>query len=167
MTKALSITRPKHEYDKLCKLYRREKDARLKQRMAGILARWEGVPVKDIARQQRVSRVTVRNWVKRFNEEGIDGLSDKPRSGRPRKIDWERLREVLFQSPEKVGYPVQGWNRDLLLDYIKRTYGVSYHPQHIYWIIRRLGFRSLVPRPRSYAANEEEVEEWKKMWEPS
>jgi transposase len=69
----------------------------------------------------------------------------------------------LLQSPQNFGYPAQGWNRDLLLDYIKRTYGVSYHPQHIYWIIRRLGFRSLVPRPHNYAADEEEVEEWKKM----
>ncbi len=163
MNKALSITRPKQEYEELCRLHRREKDARVKQRMAIILARWEGVPVKEVARQQRVSRATVRNLVKRFNEEGIDGLRDKPRSGRPREIDWEQLRDVLLQSPENFGYPVQGWNRDLLLDYIKRTYGVSYHPQHIYWIIRRLGFRSLVPRPRSYAADEEEVEEWKKM----
>lgn len=163
MNKALPITRPRREYEELCTLHRREKDARVKQRITIILARWDGVPVKDIARQQRVSRATVRNLVKRFNEEGIDGLHDKPRSGRPRELDWEQLKEVLLQSPQNFGYPVQGWNRDLLLDYIKRTYGVSYHPQHIYWIIRRLGFRSLVPRPRNYAADEKEVEEWKKM----
>lgn len=109
--------------------------------------------MKDVARQQRVSRATVRNLVKRFNGEGIDGLRDKPRSGRPRKLDWEQLRGALLQSPQNFGYPVQGCNRDLLLDYIKRTYGVSYRPPHIYWIVRRVGFRSLVPRPHSYAAD--------------
>lgn len=167
MNRALSITRPAQEYDELYELYRREKDAKAKQRMAAILARWDGVPVKDVAHQQRVSRVTVTNWIKRFNKEGVKGLYDKPRSGRPPKMDWKQLKEVLLQSPEKFGYPTQGWTRDLLLDYIRKTYGVSYHPDHIYWIVHQLGFRPLVPRPCNYAKNEEEVEEWKKMLEPS
>ena len=33
-----------------------------------------------------VSRDTITNWIKRFNAAGIDGLLDRPRSGRPRKI---------------------------------------------------------------------------------
>jgi hypothetical protein len=70
MTKALSITRPKQEYEELYELYRREKDARVKQWMAVILARWDGVPVIDIVRQQRVSRVSVRT-----------GLRDSTRKG--------------------------------------------------------------------------------------
>ncbi|MEM3586046.1 MAG: hypothetical protein QXO71_01875 [Candidatus Jordarchaeaceae archaeon] len=46
--KALSITRPKQEYEKLRELYLREKDAKVKQRMAVILTHWDGVLMKEV-----------------------------------------------------------------------------------------------------------------------
>lgn len=39
--------------------------------------------VSDIARSVGISRRLIYQWVQRFLDEGIGGLSDKPRSGRP------------------------------------------------------------------------------------
>jgi transposase len=41
------------------------------------------------AKYLQVSRRMVNEWVKRFNEEGLDGLKEKPRSGRPRALSTE------------------------------------------------------------------------------
>ncbi|MEM3526003.1 MAG: helix-turn-helix domain-containing protein [Candidatus Jordarchaeaceae archaeon] len=104
-------------------MYRRERDARVKQKMYIILAHRDEIPMKEVARQQRVSRATITNLVKKFNEEGIDSPIDKPRSGRPQKLDWEQLRGFAPRDHKNFDYPAQGWNRDLLLNNIRRTYG--------------------------------------------
>jgi transposase len=36
----------------------------------------------------------VNEWVKRFNEESLDGLKEKPRSGRPRVLSIEQLKKL-------------------------------------------------------------------------
>jgi len=52
-----------------------------------------------------ISRATLRRWVRRFNAQGIDGLIDRPRPGRPRKItaaQSARYRE-LIEHPDQAG----------------------------------------------------------------
>ena len=51
-------------------------------------------------------------WVKRFNDSGLAGLEDKPRSGRPASHDEEVRSQVLnlaLQKPRSLGYPFQLW----------------------------------------------------------
>lgn len=48
-----------------------------------ILLRAADMPIQTIARTIGVRRETVRKWITRFREDGINGLSDRPRSGRP------------------------------------------------------------------------------------
>lgn len=162
MPAPLPITRPREEYAELVALHRHEPNAKVKQRMAIILARWEGRPVREIATHQRFHRATVHRWVKQFNQEGVVGLYDRPKTGRPRKFDWEQLRQDLHQSPEEFGYPVQGWTRKLVLAHLNQRYGVSYHPDHLYYLFRQLGFRMIMPRPRSYRTTEATLQAWKK-----
>ena len=51
-------------------------------------------------------------WVKRFNEDGIQGLSDKPKSGKPR-IHTDEVRgqliDLALQKPRSLGYPFELW----------------------------------------------------------
>jgi transposase len=55
--------------------------------------------------------------VKRFNAEGVAGLEDKPRSGRPRTHP-ESVRSGLVnlatQKPESLGYPFKLWTLERL-----------------------------------------------------
>jgi transposase len=51
-----------------------------------VLAAAEGVENLTIAQELGVAPHTVIKWRKRFFEEGIDGLADRKRSGRPRSF---------------------------------------------------------------------------------
>lgn len=51
-------------------------------------------------------------WVKRYNEEGMAGLADKPRSGRPRthaEAVRSKLIDLVLQKPRTLGYPFELW----------------------------------------------------------
>ena len=49
-----------------------------------VLLAADGMPLRQIARRLGVDRDVVRTWVDRFRGEGLDGLRDRPRPGRPR-----------------------------------------------------------------------------------
>lgn len=53
-----------------------------------------------------VNRRTLLNWIHRFNQQGIDGLIDRPRTGRPRVIKEEQTEKLkeLIEKPELAGY---------------------------------------------------------------
>lgn len=59
---------------------------RLVRRARLILGAAAGLGSRALARQERMSRTTVRRWVGRFATERGDGLQDRPRSGRPKMI---------------------------------------------------------------------------------
>ena len=68
---------------------------RLRDRASIIAWSAEGWWVSDIARIVRVTPQVVRKWIKRFNAEGLDGLQDQPRSGRPATYTAEQVGEVI------------------------------------------------------------------------
>jgi len=51
--------------------------------------------VPAIAQELELTEITVRTWLKRFNNEGLDGLADLPRSGRPATYSAEQVAEVI------------------------------------------------------------------------
>jgi transposase len=72
---------------KLDQLYRTTKDPRLRTRTQMVLLSVEqGLKVPQIAAIVRESEATVLRWLKRYVAEGIEGLQDAPRPGRPSEI---------------------------------------------------------------------------------
>ena len=66
-------------------------------------------------------------WVRRFNEEGLDGLEDKPRDGRP-VTHSERVRsrviDLALQKPESIGLPFKLWSVSRLQTEYAARYGL-------------------------------------------
>lgn len=63
------------------------------------------------------SRQVGPQWVRRFNEEGLAGLEDRPRSGRPSTYSEEvrsKLIDLALQKPRHLGYPFQLWTLERL-----------------------------------------------------
>jgi transposase len=58
--------------------------AGLVRRAQIVLLAAEGRPVRGIAQELGVDRNRVRRWLDRFRAQGLAGLADRPRSGRPR-----------------------------------------------------------------------------------
>ncbi len=74
-----------------------------------------------IAAELRLNDDTVRLWLKRFNADGLEGLRDRPRSGRPATYTTEQVGEVVATSltdPRSLGLPFAGWTLDRLRAYL-------------------------------------------------
>jgi putative transposase len=105
------------------------------------------------------SRPWTSYWLERFKKEGVGGLKDKPRSGRPVKLPTEvalRIRRELSESS-------QGWTTKQVGEMISREGKTSYHYTHIYRLLHKWGFKQKVPRKRHVnAASREEKLAFKK-----
>ena len=116
------------QIDELHELYRTTKDVRLRTRAQMILLGAEqGMIAPAIAQIVRENEQTVRNWFKRYEAEGIEGLKDAPRPGSPRKVTPEyvsRLVEVVRQRPRSLGLPFSMWTLARLADYMAEHTGI-------------------------------------------
>jgi len=66
-----------------------------------VLLAAEGLRNADIARRLGVSRQTVSTWRKRYAAEGLDGLLDRARTGRPSAVDeGEIVASILTSTPD-------------------------------------------------------------------
>ena len=83
------------------------------QRARIVLLAADGVGTMEIARRVGVSKPTVMAWKRRYREEGVGGLDDRAKSGRPREIDeTEVVARTLGEPPEHLG--VTHWSSRLL-----------------------------------------------------
>lgn len=66
-----------------------------------VLLAAEGLRNADIARQLGVSRQTVTTWRQRYATDGVDGLLDRARTGRPTTVDeGEIVASILTSTPD-------------------------------------------------------------------
>jgi transposase len=102
-----------------------------------------GRTAEELETVYNVSHKSVCNWVHSYNQFGIDGLKEKPRSGRPCRLDdtqMLKLKEVIMDKPENAGYSSGVWSGPIVMDYIQNAFGVCYKKAQIYNLLRRLGF---------------------------
>src|SRR5262249_59192286 len=94
-------------------LYRTTKDVRLRTRAQMILlATEQGMTAPAIAKIVQESDQTVRNWLKRYEAEGSEGLKDAPIPGAPKKVTPEYLQQlvtVVRRRPRSLGLPFSLW----------------------------------------------------------
>src|SRR6478609_2766492 len=89
--------------------------AGLAQRARIVLLADEGVGTNEIVHRVGVSKPTVIAWKKRFAAEGIAGLEDRPKPGRPAQVDEVAVvLATLEPPPERLG--VTHWSSRLLAD---------------------------------------------------
>lgn len=107
------------------------------------------------------------NWVHRFEKEGIDGLKDKPKSGRKSKLNQTQLDELsnVLQNnrPDEYGYNTASWNGPVLIEFIKKKYKVEYKKAQVYNILKALGFTFQKGRAKYPEADNEKREEFKSV----
>jgi len=88
----------------------------------------QGLLTPEIARQLEVSERMVRNRLKRFNEQGLLGLEEAPRSGRPATYQPELVSEIIqtaLSRPQDLGEEgYTTWTLDRLVDYLHRVKGI-------------------------------------------
>ena len=82
-------------------------------------------------------------WVKRFNEDGLDGLEDRPRPGR-KPVHSQEVRSELInlalQKPRSLGYPFELWTLERLQTAFKERQGVHLSDSTIWTWMDEEGF---------------------------
>ena len=136
--KTLVITKQEHE--ELSRwLRRRQMPAAEQARAKIILLSAEGLSGKEIGRQVGVTSETVSKWRKRFEQFRIEGLTDAPRSGRPRTINDEKVAEVIEKTLQEKPKNATHWSTTLMasetdlnamaISRIWRAFGLTPHRQ--------------------------------------
>ena len=97
------------ERDKIEQLSRaRAAPVRLVTRARIIQLAATGLGAPAIATQLRLSEKCVRLWLRRFDEQGLEGLDDAPRAGRPRTYDEAAYGQVLAKARSTPPKPAEG-----------------------------------------------------------
>ncbi len=99
-----------------------------------------------------MDRQTLRDWVHRYNEEGLAGLTDRHGEFGPKRFlspEQEAcVAEWVRTGPDLAEHGVVRWRRADLARAIEARFGVVLAERSISTVLRRLGFRRLVVRPR-------------------
>ena len=120
---------------------------------------YHGKIAAQVSREIHRSRSWACQWLKRYDKQGLDGLKDIPKGGRRPELSVEieyKIKAILKESN-------QGWTTKQIEEVIIQNTGVRYHPNHIYRIVRKWGFKQKVPRKvHVNTATREEKEDFKK-----
>ncbi len=122
----------------------RTESARAVERARIVWLSREGKRVPAIAGELRVSEGMVRQWIKRFNAEGLPGLADLPRSGKPPTYTKEQVGEVIATSltnPRILQLPFASWTLDRLEVYLGEERGIPIKRSRISEILVAEGLR--------------------------
>ena len=144
---------------------RRTYEARYDHRLHAILLVAQGMSSRQAAQLLGDSPRTVAYWVQRFEAEGLSGLADADRSGRPRRLDQNQLYQIeqaLRMSPLEVGLSVNLWDGKALSAYIKQEFGIQLGVRQCQRLFRQLGFRLRKPRSKIANSDPSKQEEFKK-----
>jgi transposase len=148
---------------------RRSRDSRYDHRLHAVLLVAHGMSCPEVGRLLGDAPRTVEYWVRRFEEEGLSGLIDLERPGRPSRLGDEQYREigeVLRQSPLDVGMGTNLWDGKTLSAFIQSQYGIALGVRQCQRFFSQLGFRMRKPRPVIARADPERQEEHKKNFGP-
>jgi len=104
----------------------------------------EVIRIDELAIRSRLSASLVPVWLERFNQEGIKGLSDRPRLGRPPTYDElskGRVIQAAKSDPRKLGMDFGHWTLDRLVEYAAEHVGISVKRVQIHRWLKREGLR--------------------------
>jgi len=121
-------------------LYQHTKVVRIRTRVQMILlAVEEKMTAPQIAKIVRQDEHTVRRWLKRFNQEGVNGLYDEPKSGSPRRVTEayrERLLVIVRQRPRSLDQPYSLWTLQRLVDFMAEETGLRLSTETVRLILK-------------------------------
>lgn len=148
----------------LKRLARFERDAKLSKRYQIIVLAIEGYTAPAIARSLGLSRRPCQQWVRRFNEEGLAGLDEKPGRGRPPLLTPEeqtRLKDRIDAGPTEADGVCTLRGKDIQR-ILEVGFGKVRSLDTVYYQLHQMGYSSLAPRPQHRNANPEAQAAFKK-----
>ena len=128
---------------------RRDKRPEVRQRCTAIRLLHLGHKPEQIAEMQAVSKPTIYGWIDRWRSGGVEGLANRPKSGRPLKTDGAyttALLEVIEKGPSEFGYDFTIWTIDRLRAHLEKKTGISLSESRFRALLKRKGYRYRRPK---------------------
>jgi transposase len=149
MAKARDYHLTDQEFAAIEKALRHDKRPEVCRRCSVLRLLHLGHKPEEVARMQAISKPTVYGIIKRWQSGGIEGLADKPRSGRPRKADDRytlALEAVIEKDPQELGYDFTVWTVDRLRLHLEKETGIALSEARLRALLKRKGYRYRRPK---------------------
>jgi transposase len=148
---AIAVTRADLDARGLRRAAAASKDAGAARRMLALALVLDGASREQAAASCGMDRQTLRDWVHRYNAEGLPGLSNRRPPGTVPKLTAEQsaaVAEWVRAGPKLAEDKVIRWRRIDLAGKIEREFGVSLAERSVGDLLHRLGFRRVSVRPQ-------------------
>lgn len=136
--------------DELRRQARRESNRRAALRMLALANALEGLSRAEAARLAGMERQALRDAVVRYNAEGLAGLYDRSKPGRPQRLneaEQAALAGRVFRGPDPEKDGVSAWTRADLCRWLEERFGKAFHPSSLSRVLRRLELSWQKTRP--------------------
>ena len=150
-------------------LARRERDGRVSGRLLALANALDGMSREAAARAAGMDRQTLRDWVHRYNAEGLDGLRDRPRPGRPCALDEGRqaaLKALILKGPKLERDGCVAWRIRDLCRLVEDRFGVRYGETGMLRLVKSLDLSRQKARPVHPEADPKAQERFKESSPP-
>jgi len=118
----LQIKYPEAEITFLQNEIRRSEDSRYIHRLHAVLLVARGLSARKTASLLGDAPRTVELWIHRFQKEGLKGLREVPRPGRPSRLNQKQIMEfqniVRSSTPAELGIDADRWDSNVLSSYL-------------------------------------------------
>jgi transposase len=165
MSVAVAITRTDLTAADLRRTASRCQDAKAARRMLALALVLEGADRTAAAATCGMDRQTLRDWVHRYNAEGLAGLGNRSGGARPRRLDAGQMAELaswVETGPDPAVDGIVRWRRKDLERRIADRFGVDMHERTVGKYLAALGYRRLSVRPRHPKTDPAAQERFKK-----
>jgi len=153
-----------YSMDALLRLARTQKNNRASRRMLGIAHALGGMTISAAARAAGMERQALGDAIKRYNAEGLEGLFDRAKPGRPRKLDAAQEKELsalLIEGPDPEKDGISAYALEDLAEIAWGRWRIKYRPWSMSVAIKRLGFSRQKARPHHPEKDEAAQEAFK------
>lgn len=124
-----------------------------------------GATQAQVACEFGVSAQTASRWQRAWRAGGRAALRTPERFGRPARLtdaQWRTIEDDLLAGALAHGYDQQGWTLGRVREVIARRTGITYHPAHVWALLRKAGWTLQRPARRAAERDDAAVATWVK-----
>ena len=124
-----------------------------------------GLTLEAVAQRVGAAVSSVCRWKQTLTEGGEAALAPKPVPGRPRKLketERQQLLELLLRGALAYGFANDLWTLKRMARVIRKEFGVTYHPNHVWRLLQACHWSCQVPERRALQRDEKAIAHWQR-----
>ena len=136
------------------------------RRRRGLSLVARGLSLNEAARTLGCAPSSVMRWRDAVERHGAAGLAVRASPGRPAKLragDRRRLVKILLKGAPAQGYTTDLWTTSRVATVIRKTFRVTYHPDHVGRLLHQLKWTHQKPETRAVERDEAAIEQWTRV----